>query len=159
MIASLASWLTALSRREQILLGVAGMLALAVLGFYGVYRPLYNAATEARRDLYEASQQAGRIKAKAALIEQASGNRPAPLAAPLNVLIATEAGERGFTLERNEPSGDARTEIAIGSARSSALFAWFADLERRGIIAEGLTARRSDDGTVAVTTRLSKAGS
>jgi len=153
------NWFIALSRREQILLGIAAVLALGVIGFFGIYRPLYDLATDAKRSFYEATMQAGRIEAKAQALSMPANRRPAEAIAALNLLLASEAAERGFTLDSNQAQGSNRAEIAIGSARSPAFLSWLADLERRGVVPETLVIRRMDNGTVSVSARLAKLGS
>ncbi|GAA0641765.1 MAG: hypothetical protein A2792_19420 [Sphingomonadales bacterium RIFCSPHIGHO2_01_FULL_65_20] len=152
------NWFIALSRREQILVGIAALLAAGVIGFFGIYSPLYGLATDAKRSFYEATMQAGRIEAKAQALSLPADKRPAEAIAALHLLLASEAGERGFTLDANTPQGNDRAEIAIGSARSTAFLAWLADLERRGVVPETLVIRRMDNGTVSVSARLVKIG-
>lgn len=151
-------WFIALSRREQLLVGLAALLALGVIGFYGVYRPLYDIATDAKRSFHDATMQAGRIEAKTQALSMPADKRPAAAIAALDLLLASEAAERGFTLDTNTPQGPGRTEIAIGSARSTAFLSWLADLERRGVVPETLVIRRMDNGTVSVSARLVKIG-
>ena len=57
------NWFIALSRREQVLVGIAAVLAAGVIGFFLIYRPIYGLATDAKRSFYEATMQAGRIDA------------------------------------------------------------------------------------------------
>lgn len=152
------NWFIALSRREQIMVGIAAVLALGVIGFFGIYRPLYGLATDAKRSFYEATMQAGRIEAKTQALSMPANRRPAAEIAALNLLLASEAAERGFTLDSNNAQGAGRAEIAIGSARSTALLRWLADLERRGVVPETLVIRRMDNGTVSVSARLAKVG-
>jgi general secretion pathway protein M len=152
------NWFIALSRREQILVGIAAVLALGVIGFFLVYRPLYDVATDAKRSFYDATMQAGRIEAKTQALSMPADTRPAEAIAALNLLLASEAAERGFTLDANTAQGPGRAEIAIGSARSTAFLTWVADLERRGVVPETLVVRRMDNGTVSVSARLTKVG-
>lgn len=152
------NWFIALSRREQIMVGVAAILALGVIGFFGIYRPVYGIATDAKRSFYEATMQAGRIEAKTQALSMPADKRPAEAIAALNLLLASEAAERGFTLDANTAQGSNRAEIAIGSARSTAFLSWLADLERRGVVPETLVIRRMDNGTVSVSAKLAKIG-
>lgn len=158
MIAAARNWFIALTRRERILVGVAGALALAVIGYFGLYRPLYGLATDARHSFQEATEQAGRIEARKQALALPAARRQTETIAALNLLLASEAAERGFTLDTNTAQGTHRAEIAIGSARSTAFLSWLADLERRGIVPETLVIRRMDNGTVSVSARLAKAG-
>lgn len=158
MTEAVRNWFIALSRREQILVGLAALLALGIVGFYGVYRPLYDIATDAKRSFHDATMQAGRIEAKAQALSMPADKRPAEAIAALNLLLASEAAERGFTLDANTAQGASRAEIAIGSARSPAFLSWLADLERRGVVPETLIIRRMDNGTVSVSARLTKLG-
>jgi len=152
------NWFIALSRREQIMVGIAALLALGIIGFYGIYRPIYDIATDAKRSFYEATMQAGRIEAKTQALSMPADKRPAEAIAALNLLLASEAAERGFTLDANTAQGSSRAKIAIGSARSTAFLSWLADLERRGVVPETLVIRRMDNGTVSVSARLTKIG-
>lgn len=152
------NWFIALSRREQILVGVAAVLAAGVIGFFLIYRPVYDLATDAKRSFYEATMQSGRIEAKAQALSMPADRRPAAAIAALDLLLASEAAERGFTLDSNTAQGPGRAEIAIGSARSTAFLGWIADLERRGVVPETLVIRRMDNGTVSVSARLIKVG-
>lgn len=155
---ALTGWFTALSRREQILIAILGVLVALTLTFYGIYRPLYTAATAAKTRHYEVTMQAGRIKAKLnSLNDPAAQTRPV-IAAALHLFIASEAAERGFTLERNQANGDDRTQITIASARAPAFLSWIADLETRGILVEDLVTRRMDNGTITVSAILMKTG-
>jgi general secretion pathway protein M len=100
--------------------------------------------------------QAGRIDAKVQALSMPADKRPGEAIAALHLLLASEAAERGFTLDSNTPQGNARAQIAIGSARSTAFLSWLADLERRGVVPETLLVRRMDNGTVSVSARLAK---
>ena len=152
------NWFIALSRREQILVGIAGVLLAGLIGFFLIYRPIFDLATDAKRSFYEATMQAGRIDAKAQALSMPADRRPAAAIAALDLLLASEAAERGFTLDTNTAQGPGRVEIAIGSARSTAFLSWLADLERRGVVPETLIIRRMDNGTVSVSARLVKVG-
>lgn len=155
----MTGWFLARSRREQVLVGILAVLLVLVVGYYGVVRPLDRGVESAKQDFAEEAMRAGRLAAKAQLLSEA-GNAPRPVpSGALNVLLAAEAGERGFTLDRNQPAGDARAEIAIGSARAPAFLAWLSDLESRGVLTEQISMRRMDSGAVAITARLAKAGS
>jgi len=158
MIAGLQRWFAALSRREQLMVGGAALLGAAVIGYYGIYTPLYAGATGARTAFYDATEDRARIAGKVERLKQPARTGTESVAMALNLVMDSEAAERGFTLERNQPSGNDRVDIAIPSARSGAFFAWLADLEKRGVVAQNLSVRRTDAGTVAVTATLTKAG-
>lgn len=159
MMGSLNQWFVALSRREQILIGILGVLLAGVVVVYAIALPIDRSVDESRQKLADMTLQSGRIAAKTAQLSGV-GEAPRPtLSGELNLLLAGEATERGFTLDRNQPSGTDRAEIAIGSARGPAFLAWLADLESRGVVAEQLSMRRNEAGNVAVTARLAKLGS
>lgn len=149
----------ALSLRERWLVGaMLALLAIVVL-WLGIIRPVQGGLTSAEAELGAATERYAVIRARVDAIKRLSGNRPGALGAPLDMVISQSAGETGFTLDRNDPQGDGRVSIAIGSARPAAFFGWLADLEARGVQVETLNARPAPGGNViSVTAVLRTAG-
>lgn len=123
------NWFIALSRREQILVGIAALLATGVIGFFGIYTPLYGLATDAKRSFYEATMQAGRIEAKAQALSLPADKRPAEAIAALHLLLASEAGNaasrsmptrrKAMTAPRSRSVRPARPRSSPGSPISN----------------------------------------
>ena len=145
------AWFRSRSRREQRLILVMFGLALIVLVWLLVLRPLDNALAAAKERhgaavvaLAEARAQAAEI----ARLEQAGGGAAA--AGPLDSVLARAAAEAGFQLSQIQPAGADRATVAMEAARPQPLFAWVAAMEASGLIVERLSARANADRTIAV---------
>ena len=78
---------------------------------------------------------------------------------PLDQFIGQSAGEAGLTLERAQPQGADRLDLAIASVRPVALFSWLAALEAQGVRVETMSARPSPTaGSVSVQAVLVRGG-
>lgn len=159
MTESLQNWWSGLSQRERWLVGIAGVLALAVI-LWGLGRPAYAAIADLEAQHRAAIEREGRVAAKVQLL----GQRPAKsLAATANAVaidqyLAQSAGEIGLTLDRNEARGQEQATIAIATARAPVLTDWLASLEAQGFIIDQLTITPAADGTVGLTAELRKGG-
>jgi type II secretory pathway component PulM len=124
------------------------MLALAVivLGWLLVARPLSDALDAAKTRHAAATIALGEARARAA---SSAGPRAAPLAMPVDSLVGRAAGEAGFTGARIASQGPMRASVSIDAARSQALFAWIVRLEQSGVVVERLGARVNSDRTLA----------
>jgi general secretion pathway protein M len=136
------------SQREQRLLAVMFVLLAVVILWFGIIAPLENARADARARLAQATSVAGRIAARAGALHLATRATPPPLGSSLIVAVGSAATDAGFTPSRLDPQGDDRVVIVIGSAKSTALFAWLDGLARRGIFTERITVSPNGDATV-----------
>ncbi len=150
MIARARFWWEARSSRERVLLGVLGALLAALVLWVGVIGPIDRARAAAVARLELAANDRGRVAAVASTLAAARRVAPATLSGPLPAVIGKTAEAAGFTLSRIDPQGADRVTIAISSARSPALFAWLADLERQGILVERISLRPAADATLSV---------
>lgn len=139
MIASLKSYWMERSRREQVLLGIMGALFALVILWLGIIRPVDSGLASARGRHAEALERNAQVRAKVEALRRLP--RGTTLAVPLDQLVGQSAGEAGFTLERNQPQGPGRVDIAIASAKPTAFLAWIAALEAQGVTVETLTAQ------------------
>lgn len=159
MMDAVKSWWNGLSIRERWLVGVAGVLALAVLG-WALGRPAIAAFFDLETRHRAAIEREGRVAAKVALLAQ----RPAKsVAAAVDAIridqyLAQSAGEIGLTLDRNEARGDRQATVAIATAKAPVLTDWLAGLEGQGFVVDQLTITPAADGTVGMTAELRKAG-
>lgn len=158
MTEAIRNWWTGLSRRERWLVGIAGALALAVLG-WALGRPAVTAIVALDQDHAAAIERERRIAAKAQLLAQ----RPAkPVAAvdavAIDQFLAQSAGEIGLTLDRNEARGTSQASIAIATAKAPVLNDWLAALEAQGFVVDQLTITPAADGTVGMTADLRRGG-
>ncbi|WP_428683048.1 type II secretion system protein GspM [Sphingopyxis sp.] len=159
MMDAVKTWWLALSTRERWLVGVAGALALVVLG-WAVGRPAAAAFFDLETRHRAAVERGGRVAAKVALLAQrpAKSAPSAVDAAAIDQFLAQSAGEIGLTLDRNEARGDRQATIAIATAKAPVLTDWLAGLEGQGFVVDQLTITPAADGTVGMTAELRKAG-
>lgn len=158
MMDAVKTWWGALSTRERWLVGVAGVLALGVLG-WAIGRPAFAAFFDLETRHRAAIEREGRVAAKVGLLAQ----RPAKVAvaadaAAIDQFLAQSAGEIGLTLDRNEARGDRQATIAIATAKAPVLTDWLAGLEAQGFVVDQLTITPAADGTVGMTAELRKVG-
>ena len=145
-------WWEARSARERWLIGVMLALLAFVLAWLLVMRPLADA-------LDAAKQRHG--AAVVALAEARARARPAagPAATgPADQIVAETASAAGFTGARIARLGPARASAAVDAARPQALFGWVAQMERRGLLVERLSARANADRTLAAELTLRAGG-
>jgi general secretion pathway protein M len=146
------SWWSERSRREQRLIQVMLGLALIVLGWLLVVRPLSDSLDAAKTRHAAAVVALGEARARAL-----PGSSPsAPAAGPVDALVARTANEAGFTNARITSQGAERASVAVDAARPQVLFGWVARLEQSGLVVERLAARVNSDRTVAAELTLRK---
>ena len=159
MMDAVKSWWNGLSIRERWLVGVAGVLALVVLG-WALGRPAIAAFFELETRHRAAIEREGRVAAKVALLAQRPAKSVAAAvdAIQIDQYLAQSAGEIGLTLDRNEARGDRQATVAIATAKAPVLTDWLAGLEGQGFVVDQLTITPAADGTVGMTAELRKAG-
>lgn len=153
MIASLTRWWQALSLREQRLVGVAALLAAAVL-LWLILRPLVGYLGGLSEEHKLAVERAARVEAKAALVKGAATPAASSISGSLDQWLAVSAGDTGLTLDRNEARGDGAATLAIASARAPAVIGWMAQLEAQGLVIDRLIISPGTDGSVGVTAEV-----
>lgn len=155
------AWWEARSAREKRLLLVMAALLTLVLVWLLIVRPLNDARANAEQRLAAATAELGKARADAAALKQL-GVRPAgaqPVPLPLDGFLMQAGGEAGFTNLNILADGASRATISVGNARPQAFFGWLAQLERRGVVVESMSARTNPDQTVAVEAVLRAGGS
>ena len=159
MMDAVKSWWSGLSMRERWLVGVAGVLAHAVLG-WALGRPAVAAFFDLETRHRAAIEREGRVAAKVALLAQRPAKSVAAAvdAIQIDQYLAQSAGEIGLTLDRNEARGDRQATVAIATAKAPVLTDWLAGLEGQGFVVDQLTITPAADGTVGMTAELRKAG-
>lgn len=141
----------AFSTREKWLVGTMLVLLAFVLLWLGILRPVQGGLASAKANHAAAIERYGAIRARVDAIKGLSGHRKPSQNAALDVLISQSAAETGFTLDRNEPQGEGRVSIAIGSARPTAFFGWLASLEAQGVQVESLSVQPAGGNIVSAT--------
>ncbi|MEO1043981.1 MAG: type II secretion system protein GspM [Pseudomonadota bacterium] len=143
-------WFTALTLREQILIGVlAALLALTAL-FYGVVRPLWLGSWNAETSYRQTALRAAGVQARLDLLAEAPPPRAPVSNGPLATQISADAAERGFALESNVAGGSDMTTITLSGANATALMQWLLALEKQGVVVQQLSMQPIAQGNVAV---------
>lgn len=146
-----ARWVMLSARERGLILVMLGLFAIVII-WLAIIRPVQDGLARAQADHAIAVDRAGRVAALAAAVKGAAA---APrLEGALDQVVAQSATEAGFTLDNATPEGPDRMTIAIGAARPSALFAWLAALETRGVGVETIVVTPSAGGTVAARATL-----
>lgn len=150
MMGNITLWWRGREPRERVLLSIMGALIAGIGLWLGVYRPVEGALRDAALANLEAAERYGEIARKVGLLQsRKEGATPAP-SLPMDQVVGQSAGEVGFTLERVQAQGQDRVEIAIASARSTALMGWIAALEVQGVSVDRAMIRPSGvTGTVS----------
>ena len=156
MIASLRAWYYGLSRREQVLVGVAGALAAVVLLIFGIILPSMSAIDRAEIAHDEAVQRRGRIEATvdAALAQKPSGRIAG--GADIALIVTQGAAEKGFDLVKSANAAPGQMTFRMDQARAPALLAWLTELESQGVAVSSVTLRGGANGSVTVEAQLQK---
>jgi general secretion pathway protein M len=148
-------WWAERSGRERRLILVMLALAVIVLGWLMVLRPLSDALDAAKTRHAAATLALGEARAR---LGQGAGPRAVAATLPADSLIGRTASEAGFTNARIASQGPMRASVAVDAARPQALFAWVLRLEQSGLIVERLRARANSDRTIAAEIALRARG-
>ena len=145
----LRDWFAALSGRERWLVGIAGVLAVLVIGIYGVVLPL-GAAHDAAHDRHrEAVFASSRVLARLEALEQAPDAAQAG-SGPVAQAIAAAADAQGLVLQANSARGNDGAQISVATAAPGAALALLDTLAAEGIAAEQVTITPAADGSVSL---------
>jgi general secretion pathway protein M len=157
MIVRVRNWYTALTRREQVMVGSAGAIAALVVVVYGIVLPLGTALDDAALRHSAAVERSGRLLAQVEALKV-----PAPKAAaaagPVDQQVAASAEAAGFVLQSNQPRGADVTVIVVPTARASAALGWLDSLAAQGVVVDTLTMTPAADGSVSVKATLRRPG-
>jgi general secretion pathway protein M len=155
MMGSLEAWYLGRARREQLLLVLMVAIALPILAWLVVVRPLTRAYDDALERHIEAVDRHGRVAA----LTEASPDAAAPsrFGGDLAQLVTQVAGANGITLERVSPAGRDSVDVAAIGASGAAYTRWLQQFDRQGLRVEQMTLAPQPDGTVNLSTRLTRA--
>ncbi|OYW84344.1 MAG: hypothetical protein B7Z20_11010 [Sphingobium sp. 32-64-5] len=107
----------------------------------------------------EAAERYGDMARKVAWLKRAERRAGARSTLPAEQIVGQSAGEAGFTLDRVQAQGGDRVDIAIASARSTALLGWIQTLEGQGMAVDRATITPSGTtGTVSAQISFRRAG-
>lgn len=139
----MSDWWVLRTPRERVLIGLMLALIGIALAWLAVIQPLADALDAAK---------ARHGAAVIALAEARAHSQPVTISAaagPAEAIAAQTASQAGFTGARIGRQGPARASIGIDAARPQALFGWIAEMERRGLMVERLSARANADQTLS----------
>jgi type II secretory pathway component PulM len=153
MIAAIGIWFAALTRREQWLLGTAGVLTALVVAIFGILMPILSTIDQARLDHEEAVQRRGRIIASVDAAQQQTGLR-STATADIDMLITQSAAEKGFDLVKSGNGAPGQISFRIDQARAPALLSWLTELEGQNVAVRAVTLRPGANSTVTVDAQL-----
>jgi general secretion pathway protein M len=154
MIDNARNWFVGLSQREQILVGIAGLLVAGLVAYYGIARPMVGAMTAAETRYVDAVERQARIDAKVAALRQPVDGTTVKFSGAIDIYISQSAGETGIAVGSINRQSDDRVNMVIESAKPKALFGWLARIEREGIAVESLNVNPAGNGTVSATLTL-----
>jgi general secretion pathway protein M len=160
MIEQATTWYLGRSKRERVLLGVAGTLTLFAVLAYGVVLPSYSAIKGAERQLDIATERHGRIEARTALAKAnptVAGNIQATESgALLSAIVSESAAAQGFEIADGVAAGTDEFAFRLASAKAGALLVWITSLEAQGIMLAEIKMRKGDGGYISADIRLRK---
>lgn len=158
MIGSVRHWFLARSQREQRLILLMLAIALPVLAWLLVVRPLNAAYDDAVDDHLEALTRHGRVLVLADAAKSSPARRTRSSNADLQLVVAESASHAGIALQGSTPSGPNTIELSVAGGRAPALAQWLAQFEAQGIAVQQMTMTPLPDGTVNLSARLARAG-
>lgn len=158
MTASVRDWFFARSLREQRLILLMLAVAVPVLAWLLIARPLSAAYEEARTDHREAVERHGRVLALAEAAKSEPARRVRSGNADLRLLVRQAAIQAGIPLQAANANGPNAIDINVAGGRASALVQWLAQLEAQGLTVEQMTMIPQPDGTANLSARLARSG-
>lgn len=158
MIHRARDWFLSRSIREQRLILLMLGIALPVVAWLLVVRPLNAAYDDARKDQLEALTRHGRVLALADAAKSAPARRVRAGNADLQLVVTEAASQAGIVLQGTTPTGPNAIDISVTGGRAPVLAQWLAQFEARGIAVQQMTMTPSPDGTVNLSARLARVG-
>ena len=149
----LRDWFAGLSGRERWLVGIAGVLAVLVIGIYGVVLPLGAAHDAAHVRHREAVFTSARVLARLDALDNAPAAAPIGTG-PVSQAVAAIADAQGLVLQANTAQGNDAAQISVATAAPGAALALLDALAAEGIAAEQVTITPAADGSVSLSASL-----
>lgn len=148
-------WWLSRSHRERVMLGLMGVVLLAVIGWYGVAMPLKSLSKSSRERVELASTRLGELRSWASARPAAAATSREGTA---QSLVEAAAGKVGVSISRRRQDANGRFTIWVSTIDARALLPWLAALERDGGVAvTDFTASRLDNGAVEAEITFAKA--
>jgi len=151
-------WFLSRTKREQRLVLLMLALALPLLAWLLVVRPLGAAYDAALIDHLAAVDRHGRVRALAEAAKSAPARRVETSKAELQLIVTQAAAQAGITLQSANASGPNAVDVSVTGGRATALGQWLAQFEAQGVAVQQMTMVPQPDGTVTMSARLARRG-
>ena len=156
MTASMRAWFLGRTKREQGLIVLMLAIALPLLAWLLVVRPVGAAYDDARQDHLAAVDRHGRVLALAEAARSTPARPVEASKADLQLVVTEAASQAGITLQGATANGANSVDVTVAGGRATALGQWLAQFEARGITVEQMTMTPLPDGTVNMSARLAR---
>ena len=151
-------WFTSRTKRERHLILLMLAIALPVLAWLLVVRPLSGAYDQALDDHLAAIDRHGRVLALAEAAKSTPTRRVQANKADLQLIVAQAATQAGIALQGANASGANAVDVTVAGGRATALGQWLAQFEAQGIAIQQMSMTPRPDGTVNMSARLARHG-
>lgn len=158
MTATVRDWFLARTQREQRLILLMLAVALPVLAWFLVVRPLNAAYDDALQDHLAAIDRHGRVLALAEAAKSNPARRVDANKADLQLIVTQAASQAGIALQGADPSGPDAVDVTVAGGRATVLGQWLAQFEAQGVAIQQMTMTPLPDGTVNMSARLARRG-
>jgi len=153
----MTSWWEVRTRREQVLLTVLAAIAVVVVLWLGLYRPVAGARQASERR-YDQAARERTVVLRAVAQMRALGPASAPLAstaASPGEAASAAAAASGISLTSVQADPEGGVQVRLGGIAPSRIFPWLAALQQQhGVRPRRLTIVKDGDGTVSVDATL-----
>lgn len=154
LTSSVSGWFLSRTERERWLIILMLAIAIPLLLWLLVARPLMLGLEAAKARHVAAVEQHGAVLAQLAQLEGASTAAIPAGGAPLALRVTDSAAQAGIRLAANEPRGPDTVTIALAAAPPTASLRWLRQLEASGIAVRELTITPEGQGAVSVRATL-----
>jgi general secretion pathway protein M len=158
MTATVRNWFLGRTKREQRLILLMLALALPLLAWLFVVRPLSAAYYDALQDHLAAIDRHGRVLVLAEAAKSTPARRVEASRADLQLVITEAASQAGITLQGATANGRNAVDVTVAGGRATALGQWLAQFEAQGIAVQQMTMTPLPDGSVNMSARLTRRG-
>ena len=157
MTAGVRYWFLARSVREQRLILLMLAIAVPVLVWLLVVRPLDSAFDQARENHRVAVERHGRVLVLADAAKSAPLRGVRSGTSDLRLLVTEAASQAGIVLQGANPNGPNAIDISVTGGRAPALAQWLSQLEAQGLTVQQITMIPQPGGTTNLSARLARA--
>jgi general secretion pathway protein M len=156
MTASMRDWFLGRTKREQRLILLMLAIALPLLAWLLVVRPVGAAYDVALQNHLAGVDRHGRVLALTEAARSVPARPVEASKADLQLVVTEAASQAGITLQGATANGANSVDVTVAGGRATALGQWLAQFEARGITVEQMTMTPLPDGTVNMSARLAR---